>query len=80
MVVLLIAYFAGFASGIYVLVPVEGEQQGEKGFAASVFKSDDFARSLSGRMHECVDSGKEMWRVANKYMSSERDNEQARDG
>ena len=60
-VVLLIVYFAGFATAIYCLAPVPEDknfQSDEKSFTASVFKSDEFAKSFSVGIHKCIDLGK----------------------
>ncbi len=57
-VLLLIVYFLGFATAIYFLAPVSEDytaDSGQKGFADSVFKSNDFATSLNTSLHKCVD-------------------------
>lgn len=57
-VLLLIVYFAGFASAIYCLVPVP---QGSCGtaetntFERSVLKSDEFAKAFNVKLHKCID-------------------------
>ena len=59
---LLIVYFAGFATAIYCLGPVSENQDfqpGEKGFAYSALKSDEFAQSFNTGMHKCIDFGKD---------------------
>lgn len=62
LIFLLIIYFAGFATAIYMLAPVADENQavasGEKSFMYSAFKSDEFAKSFNAGMHRAVDFGK----------------------
>jgi hypothetical protein len=77
-VFLLIVYFAGFATAIYALAPVDEKKTTKASVTSffsrntteenegvfSAFKSDDFAKSLSTGMHKCVDFGKEAaWRT-----------------
>lgn len=67
LIFMLIVYFAGFATAIYCLVPVQesyAERGGEKSFVDSVFKSDEFAQSFSAGMHKCIDFAKDVaWRA-----------------
>ena len=56
---LLVVYFAGFATAIYCLAPVPEYQRGEKGFAFSALKSDEFAQSFNVGMHKCFDFAKD---------------------
>ena len=59
---LLIVFFAGFATAIYTMAPVpdnEGCQAGD-GVAYSVLKSDDFAQKCSVSLHKCADVVKEL--------------------
>lgn len=61
-ILLLIVYFAGFATAIYTLAPVpESEEtvQSEQGQVWSEFKSDQFAQKCSVQLHRCVDFVKE---------------------
>ena len=64
---LLIVYFAGFATAIYFLAPVpdaQGGQLGEKSFAYSALKSDEFAQSFNEGMHKWLGYAKDVsWRV-----------------
>ena len=64
---LLVVYFAGFATAIYCLTPVpenQVSQAGEKSFAFSAVKSDEFAQSFNAGMHKCLDFGKKVaWRT-----------------
>jgi hypothetical protein len=59
LVVLLIVYFAGFATAIYMLVPVPQDSANQdNSLSYSMFKSDKFAQSFSVGMHRCVDYAK----------------------
>ena len=54
---LLIVYFAGFATAIYVLAPVpdaQDYQTCEKGFGGSAFQSGEFVQTFNIGMHKCV--------------------------
>jgi flagellar biosynthesis protein FliP len=53
-VLLLVAYFAGFATAIYCLAPVVDQSypSGKKGLAHSVIKSDEFAKSFNLKMRK----------------------------
>ena len=76
-VFLLMVYFAGFATAIYTLAPVDenkakssaasfwtSKTAGEKDSVFSTLKSDEFAKSLNTGMHKCIDFGKEAaWRT-----------------
>jgi len=67
---LLIVYFAGFATAIYILVPVPENQAcntGEKNSAYPVLKTDKLAQSFSAGMHKCVDFAKDAaWRTGKR--------------
>ncbi len=67
LIFLLVVYFAGFATAIYCLAPVPESQylqNGEKGFAYSAIKSDEFAKSFNTGMHKCLDFAKDAaWRA-----------------
>jgi len=61
LILLLIVYFAGFATAIYTIAPVPNEQAksaGEKGFPSALVKSDEFAESFNSGMHKCLDFSK----------------------
>lgn len=65
---LLIVYFAGFATAIYMLAPAP-EGSAEKSFgnisSASAFDSQEFAKSFNTGMHKCLAFGKEAaWHTA----------------
>jgi len=62
---LLIVYFAGFATAVYVLVPASASANytydkaaDNTSFAVSRFKSDDFARSFRAGMDKCIRFGR----------------------
>jgi len=70
----LIVYLGGFATGIYFLAPVaEGERVavGEQGWGDSVFRSDEFARSLSVKMHNAVDECKAAAKRAGEFIKEQ---------
>ncbi len=80
-VLLLIVYFAGFASAIYCLAPAPEGKTGNKHQANKVFagvKSADVARSVNSGVHKCVDFGKEAAREAAKLIKKKMDEAQAR--
>lgn len=63
---ILIVYFAGFATGVYVLVPGSydlAEEQGRpnppKSLTDSILKSDDFGQRFRTGMDKCVDFGRD---------------------
>jgi hypothetical protein len=59
---LLIVYFAGFATAIYMLAPAP-EGSTSKSFnnitSASAFNSQQFAKTFNAGMHKCLAFGKE---------------------
>jgi hypothetical protein len=70
-ILILIAYFAGFATAIYTLAPVpdsENVNQSEHGFAHSVLKSDEFAQKFNVQLHRCIDFIKEKSCEAGEYI------------
>ena len=76
---LLMVYFAGFATAIYCLAPVPENQSsefGEKSFAFSALKSDEFAKSFNSGMHKCIDFGKEAALHAAKIIKQKLDERQ----
>ena len=54
LILLLVVYFAGFATAIYCLAPVidEAYPSANKGFAHSITKSDEFAKSFNSKMRQ----------------------------
>ena len=76
---LLVVYFAGFATAIYCLAPVPGNQavwSTERGFAHSVLKSDEFAKSFNAGLHKCIDFGKDAAHRAGKFVRQKLDERQ----
>jgi len=68
---LLIVYFAGFATAIYILAPTPENQAGRpgaKGFLNSCVKSGDFVESFNSGMHKAVDFGKDAARRTAKFL------------
>ena len=58
-VLLLVVYFAGFATAIYCLAPAEqNSEQAQRGFFHSVVKSDRFAKEFNAGMDRCIDYGR----------------------
>ena len=59
---LLIVYFAGFATAIYMLAPAP-DGSDKKAFdnvsSASAFNSQEFTKSFNAGMHKCLAYGKE---------------------
>jgi hypothetical protein len=71
LILLLIVYFAGFATAIYSIAPAPQEQakQGhEKGFPYGLVKSDEFAESFNSGMHKCLDFSREAARHVSKFV------------
>ena len=72
-VFLLIVYFAGFATAIYVVVPASADKTSQpsavKAAGAAVgFKSEEFARSFRDGMDKCFIIGKEAAVTAAKFL------------
>ena len=64
---LLIVYFGGFATAIYMLAPTpEGDvHQSNKISAMADFQSEEFVKSFNTGMHKCLAFGKDTaWRTA----------------
>ncbi len=58
---MLIVYFAGFASAIYMLAPApEGDvhQSFSKKSPLADFQSEEFVKSFNSGMHKCLDFSK----------------------
>lgn len=68
---LLIVYFAGFATAIYCLAPVD--EHPDRGFTHSAIKSDEFAKSFNVKMHKCLDYSKDAARRAGAYLKEKFD-------
>jgi len=83
LIFLLIVYFAGFATAIYCLAPVpenQASQLGEKSFANSALKSDEFARSFNAGMHKCIDFGKDTAQRVSTFLKQKLDDRHQADG
>jgi len=80
-VLLLIVYFAGFATAIYTLAHVpenQANQFRENSLKYSALKSDEFAQSFNTGMHKCLDFSKDFaWRMG-KYIKQKFDDRQSR--
>jgi hypothetical protein len=90
-VFLLIVYFGGFATAIYILAPVpenkakayaasfvRSKTTGEKNSVFSALKSDEFAKSFNSGIHKCIEFGKDAaWRTA-KFIKQKIDQRQLR--
>ena len=62
LILLLIVYFAGFATAIYCLAPAPenyASDTGERDLVHSALKSDEFAKSFNDDMHKCIDFTKD---------------------
>ncbi len=75
LVVLLIMYFAGFATAIYTLAPVpQGcDIEGKKSLASRILNSDEFAQSLNARMHEWIKLGNAAAAQAGNFVQEKAD-------
>jgi len=61
LIFLLVVYFAGFATAVYCLAPVPqntANRTGERSFAHSALKSDEFAIAFNERLHKLINFGK----------------------
>jgi hypothetical protein len=61
LILLLVVYFFGFATAVYCLAPVpqnRGNQTGERSFAHSALKSDEFATAFNEGLHKLINFGK----------------------
>jgi hypothetical protein len=83
LVVLLVVYFAGFATAIYCLAPVPENQASEppaKGSAHAALKSDEFAQSFNAGMHKCLDFSKDAARRVGVFIKQKLDERNRADG
>lgn len=79
LVLMLVVYFAGFATAVYALSPTpEGQADGstQKTVIDSFLKSDDFAKSFNSGIHKCVALGKEAAERSAKYLKQKIDDRQ----
>jgi len=80
----LIVYCAGFATAIYCLAPGPAAGSGNartsrsKGLLDSVFKSDEFARSVNAGLHKYVELGKDAAAQATERIKREMKEAEAR--
>lgn len=61
LIFVLVIYFSGFATAIYCLAPVpdnSARRTGEKSFAHSIFKSDEFATDFNEGLHKIINFSK----------------------
>ncbi|MHC4692865.1 MAG: hypothetical protein ACYS67_08985 [Planctomycetota bacterium] len=61
LIFLLVVYFFGFATAIYCLAPVpqnSGNLTGERDFANSALKSDEFAIAFNEGLHKVINFSK----------------------
>jgi hypothetical protein len=75
-ILLLVVYFAGFATAIYALAPGASDEAtaaGEKSFPQSLLKSDQFAQSFNIEMRKCLGAGKEAAQRAGAYIRNRMD-------
>jgi hypothetical protein len=85
-ILLLIVYFAGFATAVYNLAPASetGKEikstvpanQDKKSFAMSDVKTDEFIKTLNEQMHKCMAVGKDAALKAGKFMKQKYDERQ----
>jgi hypothetical protein len=83
LVVLLVVYFAGFATAIYCLAPVPENHASEppaKDSAWTALKSDKFAESFNAGMHKCLDFSKDAARRAGVFIKQKLDERNRADG
>lgn len=73
LILLLIVYFAGFATAIYTLAPVPEGPDTETGLTYSVFKSDDFAKRCNNSLHKGVDFVKDISVRASEFIKEKID-------
>ena len=61
LIFILVIYFAGFATAIYCLAPAPRNTAnitGERSFAYSELKSEEFAEAFNEGLHQLIDFGK----------------------
>lgn len=74
LILLLIVYFAGFATAIYTLAPAPENQNTntnidtQSKWSISDFKSEAFAQSCNVSIHKCVDFFKDISCQAGRYI------------
>jgi len=76
LVLLLVVYFAGFATAIYCLAPTpidQGQLSAGNNLVHSAFKSDEFAKSFNTGMHKAIDFAKQAVLKAGVYIKEKYD-------
>ena len=80
---MLIVFFAGFATAIYILAPVpEGQdgQQEAKGLLDSTVKSGDFVQSFNAGLHKAVNFSKDAAQRTAKFLKKINEGQQKSTG
>ncbi|MBN1392785.1 MAG: hypothetical protein JW947_08295 [Sedimentisphaerales bacterium] len=76
LIMLLIVYFAGFATAIYCMMPTPDAKAlkaaEKKGFAHSALKSDEFAKSFNVNMHKFMNYSKDAAKRFSAYLKDKR--------
>ncbi|MBN1796831.1 MAG: hypothetical protein JW804_09175 [Sedimentisphaerales bacterium] len=71
-ILLLIVYFAGFATAIYTLAPAPDNDtlstETQTSWSFSALKSNEFAQSCNVSLHRCVDFFKDISCQAGKFI------------
>ena len=72
----LVVYFAGFATAIYALAPADKKVTSQDetrplSFPQTFTKSDQFAKEVSQTIRRCIDSGKELAHKTDKFLKSD---------
>jgi hypothetical protein len=83
LVVLLVVYFAGFATAIYCLAPVPENQASEapaEGSASAALKSDELAQSFNAGMHKCLEFSKDAAKRAGAFIKQKIEDRHSTDG
>jgi hypothetical protein len=82
LIMLLIVYFAGFATAIYCLMPTPDAKAckaaEKKGFAYSALKTDEFAKSFNVGMHKFMKYSEDAMKRFSKYIKEKRAEKQKR--
>jgi hypothetical protein len=76
LIMLLIVYFAGFATAIYCMMPAPDAKAckpSEKGFAYSALKTDEFAKSFNVGMHKFINYSKDAAKRFSAYLKEKRE-------
>ncbi len=76
-ILLLIIYFAGFATAIYTLAPPPQGQVGESGILNTDFQVSEFAKSFNSGMHKAISAGKDAAQRTAKFLKEKFDEHQS---